>query len=388
MNLVLLLPAALGALLALAIPLLLHLARREQQRPVVFAALRWLRERPKPRRRVRFDEWPLLLVRLLLLALLAFWLARPVLTGAGDATPWTVVAPGVPEAQLRQLGETGKGELRWLAPGFPPLAEPAPAAAQPVASLLRQLDAGLPRAAALRVVVPERLSGLDGAPVRLSREVEWRVVPDGPSSPEQVERAAPALVVRHAAGQEEAARILRAATLALHGDDGAGDAFEAASADVPLPDGARRIAWLAPGPLPEAVQRRIEAGAVALLAAGVELDWPEQDAWVAWRDEDGAPLVEAAVLGNGRMLRFTRPLRVADMPQLLEPAFPQRLESLLRPPAAPGRAYARDVAPVHDPAMTWPEAPRELQPWLGVLLALLALLERWMAASPRRGGRA
>ena len=127
MNLVLLLPAALGALLALAIPLLLHLARREQQRPVVFAALRWLRERPKPRRRVRFDEWPLLLVRLLLLALLAFWLARPVLTGAGDATPWTVVAPGVPEAQLRQLGETGKGELRWLAPGFPPLAEPAPA---------------------------------------------------------------------------------------------------------------------------------------------------------------------------------------------------------------------------------------------------------------------
>src|SRR5690606_1529268 len=150
-----------GALLALAIPLLIHLARRDQQRPTVFAALRWLRERPKPRKRIRFDEWPLLLVRLLLLALLALWLARPVLLGAPDPAPWTVVAPGVPEADVRRIAGQGEGETRWLARGFPALAQPPPADAQPTASLLRELDARLPHGAALTVVVPERLSGLD-----------------------------------------------------------------------------------------------------------------------------------------------------------------------------------------------------------------------------------
>ena len=43
MNLVFLLPAAFAALAALFIPLLIHLARRSEQRPTDFAALRWLR---------------------------------------------------------------------------------------------------------------------------------------------------------------------------------------------------------------------------------------------------------------------------------------------------------------------------------------------------------
>ena len=68
MNPVLLLPAGLAALAALALPLLVHLSRRQQQRPTVFAALRWLQARPRPRRRIRFDELLLLAVRLLLLA--------------------------------------------------------------------------------------------------------------------------------------------------------------------------------------------------------------------------------------------------------------------------------------------------------------------------------
>ena len=81
MNLAFLLPAGLAALAALVVPLLLHLARRHEQTPTDFAALRWLRQKPKPRHRIRFDEWPLLLLRLLLLALLSLWLARPVLSG-------------------------------------------------------------------------------------------------------------------------------------------------------------------------------------------------------------------------------------------------------------------------------------------------------------------
>src|SRR5690606_9148841 len=79
MSLALLLPAALAALGALLLPLLVHLARRSEQRPTDFAALRWLRRKPRPRRRIRFDERWLLALRLLLLALIALWLARPVL---------------------------------------------------------------------------------------------------------------------------------------------------------------------------------------------------------------------------------------------------------------------------------------------------------------------
>ena len=53
MNLAFLLPAGLAALAAVLLPLLIHLARRSEQRPTVFAALQWLRQKPKPRHRIR-----------------------------------------------------------------------------------------------------------------------------------------------------------------------------------------------------------------------------------------------------------------------------------------------------------------------------------------------
>ena len=67
MSLLWLFPAGLAALATLLLPLLIHLARRDEQRLIDFAALRWLSAKPRPRRRIRFDEWPLLLLRLLLL---------------------------------------------------------------------------------------------------------------------------------------------------------------------------------------------------------------------------------------------------------------------------------------------------------------------------------
>ena len=101
MNLAFLLPAAFAALAALLLPLLIHLARRSEQRPTDFAALRWLRAKPKPRRRIRFDEWPLLVARLLLLAALVLLLARPVLFGSAGDAPWVAVVPGVDYFELK-----------------------------------------------------------------------------------------------------------------------------------------------------------------------------------------------------------------------------------------------------------------------------------------------
>ncbi len=82
MSFGLLLPAGLAALFALLLPLLLHLHRRTEQQPAMFAALRWLQGRQRPQRRIRFEEWPLLALRLLLLAALALLVAQPVLYGA------------------------------------------------------------------------------------------------------------------------------------------------------------------------------------------------------------------------------------------------------------------------------------------------------------------
>ena len=58
----LLFPAALAALVALIVPLVIHIARRSEQQPTNFAALRWLRQKPRPRSRpqsvvLEENEW-------------------------------------------------------------------------------------------------------------------------------------------------------------------------------------------------------------------------------------------------------------------------------------------------------------------------------------------
>ena len=385
MNLVLLLPVALAALAALALPLLLHLARRQQQVPTVFAALRWLRAKPKPRRRIRFDEWLLLAIRLLLLALLAFWLARPALLGVADTTPWIVVAPGADRASIEAtLADAGDARVRWLAPDFPAISQPPPDAQVPVASLLRELDAMLPAHAALTVLVPERLPGADGERPRLSRVVDWRIVPSADAGPAPRHTAPPTLSIRHDAGHAGGARYLRAAAQAWRAEDAATGVEISDAADA-LPKDADVLAWLRTGALPDELVRWVEQGGVVLLASDAVHALPRSV--VIWRDPSGQPLLESAPLGKGRVLRFVRALEPRAMPQLLDSGFPRRLREGLQPVAAPTVAAADAHAPRTGGA-AWPQPPRDLQPWLAVLVALLALLERWLATSRRRGATA
>ncbi|WP_146907065.1 BatA domain-containing protein [Arenimonas daejeonensis] len=116
MSLGLLFPLGLAALAALLLPLLVHLVRREEQRPTDFAALRWLTARLKPRAKLRFEDLLLLALRLLLVAAMALLLARPVLYGGTGDAPWLLVAPGADPAAAPSLPENT--ERRWLAPGF------------------------------------------------------------------------------------------------------------------------------------------------------------------------------------------------------------------------------------------------------------------------------
>lgn len=386
MSPVLLLPAGLAALAALALPLLVHLSRRQQQRPTVFAALRWLQARPRPRRRLRFDERWLLAVRLLLVALVALLLAQPALRGVADLRPRLLVVPGVEAAAIAAARDGRELDARWLAPGFPAL-DTAPAGPFGTASLLREFDATLPAGAPLTVLVPERLAGMDAARLRLVRNVEWRIAAGaGPSEAanEVADAGAPTLAIRHDAAHRDGARYLRAAALAWRGEDDAPPDVEESSA-LPQP-GADVLAWLHAGPLPPALLQRVQQGAQLLLA--VDAGLPDGIATVvAWRDDAGEPLLQAARLGQGRLLQFTRPLAPAAMPQLLAGEFPRRLRDQLQPAPAPGVVAAADHAPGTG-GVVMAQAPLDLRPWLALAIALLALLERWMATSRRRGAAA
>lgn len=379
MSFGLLAPIALAALAAWLLPLLLHLARRDATRPTFFAALRWLREKPRPRRRLRFDDWPLLLVRLLLLALLALWLAWPVLHGVQAPARWTVVVPGVAVDAI-PIATGGDAPPRWLVPGFPPI--DAPTAPEPgdasMSSLLRELDMTLAAGTALTVVAPAVIDGADGGTVALSRAIDWQVVPSRPESAAAEPAAAQPIDVLGIAADDPALRVLRAVARAWRPGDA--DAFAVVEPQA-APRADALLAWWGEG-APSAAALAHAAGGALLLgpaaARDAEADWQS-----AWHDADGAVLAERAPCGAAICIRFTQALDPAALPAVSDPDFPAQLRALVQPLPAPARIAAEDFAPTSR-VDAYPPTPRDLRPWWALLAALVFALERWMAASPRR----
>lgn len=377
MNPLLLAPIGLAALAALIVPLLIHLRRRTEEVPVDFAALRWLDPRPKPRRKLRFDELLLLAFRLLLVALLALLLAQPALLGWEDTRPRALAALGVDAAAAKRIAGAD-AEIRWIASGFPTLEGAGPDEPAQTASLIREFDSELPPGVPLTIVVPPVLGGVDAAQLRLTRRAKWQIVegaaPTAPTAPP----ASPTLAVRHAAGAEGPVRYLRAAAQAW-GDE----SRFAASAGSDLPPRDHVLVWLTPGRVPPKVTDWVSAGGTAVLGEGAQVAMPDTTT-ALWRDAFGNTLFEGAPLGAGRLLRFTQALEPAAMPELLSAEFPARLRDLITPPAPPpARVSAEAFAPSAGIA-PFPLAPRELSSWLGVLIALIFLAERLLAMRPKR----
>lgn len=104
----LLAPALLLGLLGLAAPIIAHLLGREPPRPIRFAAMRFLTATDRSvTQRKAIRDWPLLLVRLLLLALLVVVLTRP------SSTAQTGVAVvGEPHDAIILLDASRSMELR------------------------------------------------------------------------------------------------------------------------------------------------------------------------------------------------------------------------------------------------------------------------------------
>ena len=374
-------PLGLLALLGLALPLLVHLARREQQQPTMFAALRWLRAVRRPRQKLRLEQWLLLALRLLLVAGFALLLAAPWFlreAGAARVLVHPALAPPVTDADA---------DVRWLAPGFPPIDTAAPEARQPVASLMRQADAGLAKDRALVVHVPALLDGADGERPRLSRAVQWIVEASPPVADTAMPAAAPpVMVIRHAPDLAGQARWLAAAQTAWFVTAGQEDAkVDIAPLDAPWPADTKLLTWLAADQLPEPALAFANNGGTLLL--GETTTWPlPAPAEAVWRDDKGEVLLGAARHGQGRVLRFAAPLEPAAFPELLDARFPQWLQARLQaPPPAPTRVDAPAYAPLPGAAAYAPPN-QPLAPWLAVVLAALFLVERWLAAgqAPRR----
>lgn len=379
MGLSLLLPLGLGALAALLIPLLLHLHRRQEQQATLFAALRWIRGPAKPRRRIQLEQWPLLLLRALLLVLLALLLAQPLWRGAATRDgDWVVVAPGVDAATARAQLALPQAQWRWLLPGFPALDSGAHGAAeaQSSASLLRELDSELAATARLHVIVPGTLQGLDGGDIALSRAVDWQVIAQAPASLSAA--PTPHLRVSLRGADAPARMYLQAAIKAWNQIEPERFQLAEEAPGAALDQNTALVFWLAGEPTP-ALLRWVEAGGTALL------DAPQlAPAEVVARAADAAPLLQAQQRGGGRLLSFTAALDPTQLPLLLDATFPQTLRSALLPPRlVPDWASAAAMQPREGAAPSTPAA-QPLAPTLILLAALAFLAERALSLYYRR----
>lgn len=384
MSFALLAPLGLATLAALVVPIVIHLVRRIELRTTEFAALRWISERIRPHRRLRFERPWLLLLRLALLALLALLLARPVLTQPPAAqAPRVLVAPGSDLAAARAAVASAGADWRWLAPGFPAVETQPPSNAIPVASLLREADAALPAGATLTVVVPAELLGLDGERPLLAHAVDWHVVPGKMPTDEPATPNAPlAIAVRYAPPAEAALKYLKAAVAALAAAGGHMYTLDVEAQGTPIPDPARALIWLGAEPTP-AVTAWIEAGGTAIVD-----HQPRADGAPAWRDGDGDVIARVAPMGRGRLVALVPAFTPHALPALLDADFPAHLRDLLEGPAPPptrGPAAAmqpRSGAAAGESAAA-PASTKPLDPWLALAIALLVLAERIVATRRR-----
>jgi hypothetical protein len=378
MSLSLLLPFGLFALAGVLLPLLIHLVRRTEQTAIDFAALRWLRESVKPRRRLRFEDPWLLGLRLLLLALVAFLLARPLLVGDWRGPrQWIAVADGVDIGAAKRELAGVEGEWRWLAPGFPEVGDAAPPSPQPFASLLREFDATLATSERLTVVVPAELDGLDAGSLHLQHAGEWRIVRGQPPASAVPVDASRTVALRHAAGSRAGLEYLRAALAAWQSTEPKAWSIDDRLVGARVDATTAWLIWLGAELPPELLAWVREGGRL------LRVEEDAQAGRVVWRDASGAPLARDESIGRGHLIRLLQPATPERLPAVLDARFPDRLRALFEGArAAPTRALAAAVQAQRDstagiPTTTPLEAP------LIILIALVFLAERLMATRRR-----
>lgn len=376
-------PLGLTALLALAVPLVIHLLSRKPGKTVKVGSIRLLESSESRRlKSLRLTDVPLLLLRALLLAALAFLLAQPVwIKKKNNAqlkpTGWILIAPELlgraPDRQVDHLIDsllTEGNELHLLAADFPSLKMASGGSLgdleadsnEPLHlwSLLREIDAALPANAPLWVFAPDRLALIHGERPVLKRTVQLRLVEnDGNPAddrfefPAQVDSITITILYDHQRQEEaryvqtgleavaEFGRMPVVITAHLLSDD---------SEPIRYGDWIFR---LSAQPIPQDLLRQIEQG-VCLLSDAATLEYervesvilmdgqspgapPRLERRVAakkfgaalWSDGFGEPLLECASLGKGRHYLFHSRFNPAWNELVLDAKFPEWLFSLL-----------------------------------------------------------
>ncbi len=185
-------PLGLLSLLALVLPLAIHLLSRKSGKIIKVGSLQFLISSPSARfKSLRLSELPLMLVRMALLAVLALLLARPVWLeplsrSSSSATGWILVAPELLHAagrdqilsRLDTLAAAGH-ELHLLATGFPWLNFSDTTSVfmneQNIWSLARELEQKLSAATPVQIFASDRLYAYRGERPNLQREFVWKI---------------------------------------------------------------------------------------------------------------------------------------------------------------------------------------------------------------------
>lgn len=186
-------PAWLFSLLALAVPIAIHLLSRKTGKIIKVGSIRFLESSQSAQlRSIRLSEMSLLLVRAAMVAILCGLLAAPVWHKNEEkqnvqARGWVLVAPellsNVENRELRvaldSLAAAGH-EVHLFAQDFPRQElEDTPSVSQAQEnywSLLREIDHLLSPSAPLRIFSADRLGNFHGERPTLGRTVEWCVV--------------------------------------------------------------------------------------------------------------------------------------------------------------------------------------------------------------------
>jgi len=400
-------PLWLAGLVALGLPLLLHLWSRRPARVLHVGTTRHLTGLPPVRRLVpRLTEPWLLLLRLAVFTALVLALAEPLFRRAPVAggAPIVLVAPaaladsltlrsGPAGESLRQAGE----EARLLADGFPPLGAGSEADTVPPWDRVAEADRRLPAGRPFVVIAAARPEGLGARRPVLGRAVTW--IDPGPSPPSWAIAAAwlrqDSLVLRllHAAGSAEETRLRTvpgAAGIHPLGDGPAVEVRRQAAADpaVRLLGAGVDGGWVTfaeVAPLTVAVAGFDSAGTARLRAAATVLgEASGRPVELTTRERAELMLAaDSAAAGRGWMRVPASWIPLATLPDSLLGAWPPA--AAVRPAADLRRVTPAQAMPDTATALAAATRAASLRGPLLWLALLLLLLERVVAARPARG---
>jgi len=390
----LLTPAGLIALAALAIPLLIHLLSRSRGQRILVGNIELFRQVQSQRAsQIRLVQWLLLILRLLMLltaALLLADLARqglaPPLENTAYITPARLAAAERGEAPLPD--DQDRARLVSLDGGWAQLAE----------ALATQRHEG-------EVTVYTLASAADqpAGTLPLSSPVSWQSAGTGTARAPSVLN----VLLVHDPARLVDARALEAALMAVAqfrdlSVNVRAVPAEAAALSEPSLAAGHALIWLSDQPVPAHTDATVQIDdsvadvvspdqfvtivewpGLSFLADGNTADVaPENE--VLWRDKSGLALLVEQHPPGQRRLHFTHRLAVdADNP-MAQDAWPDMLARLLLGETGwqSGTAHATlpfGETPPSSPLLTRGQPARSLAPLLSLLLALLFIAERWLA---------